>query len=94
MASSTMPFAKFPPKYVGTLTAATNANDLEDGFYYIGGDLPVNGPTGATWSFLYCISVGSLKQQYIFKPVSGIWMREYSGNPAAWQQWKHVWVET
>lgn len=79
-----------PSTYKGIIGSNDDANSLaSDGIYYMGGDLPLNVPSGMVYCFLYQVSNGAIKHQYIFRPVSGgIAIREKSGSPTAWQTWR------
>jgi len=79
-----------PGTYKRSLQNTDDLNNIADGVYYITNVLPSNSPgSDVQYSLLMQVSSSIIKHQYIIKPVSGgIWVREYSGNPAAWQSWK------
>lgn len=79
-----------PSTYKGIIGSSDDANSLaSDGIYYISDSVPLNVPPGMVWCFLYQVSNGAIKHQYIFRPVSGgIAIREKSGSPTAWQTWR------
>lgn len=79
-----------PSTYKGIIGSSDDADSLpSDGIYYISDSLPLNVPSGMVWCFLYQVSNGAIKHQYIFRPVSGsIAIREKSGSPTAWQTWR------
>lgn len=82
-----------PATYKRSLTTSDDLNNLADGTYFITNNLPLNVPSGYSieYSLIYQISSSVIKHQYIIKPFSRIvLMREYSGNPAAWQAWKDL----
>lgn len=81
--------------YRRTFGASDNLNLLNDegtGIYTIGNDLPQNAPAGYTWSMLIQIKRTDIFiHQYIIKAEAGaILMREYSGSPQSWGDWKIV----
>ena len=87
------------PQIRRTLAATDDLNSLTEstnGMFsvlYIGSATPVNAPTGMTWALLYQIVVNNTNMihQLIVKPVTAeVWMREYSGNPASWTEWKCI----
>ena len=81
-----------PSTYKGIIGSSDDADSLaSDGIYYISGDLPLNVPSGLVYCFLYQVSNGAIKHQYIFRPVSGtVVIREKSGSPVAWQRWRFI----
>ena len=76
-------------------TASDNLNLLGsegNGIFTIGNDLPQNAPAGYTWSMLIQIKRSDIFiHQYIIKPeVGAVLVREYSGNPQVWGDWKYI----
>ena len=67
-------------------------NVTESGIYYTGGRTLINAPvTNYDWAFVIVIKQLSITHQYFIKPVAGIiCVREYSGSPAAWCEWKNI----
>ena len=49
----------------------------------------------ANWSILFnvCVSDNGYTAQMVFTHL-GIWARLYSGNPLAWEAWRHVTLTT
>lgn len=78
-----------------TFTASDNLNAINNegtGIYAIGNELPQNAPSGYTWSMVIQIKRTDIFiHQYIIKAEAGaILMREYSGSPQSWGNWKLV----
>lgn len=79
-----------PATKKGALSSSDDANSISDGIYYLTNSLPLNVPSDMQYCFLIQISNSYIKQQIIFRPVSGdIRFREYSGTPV-WQAWQGV----
>lgn len=82
-------------KLLGYRETLANNTDLdnvvETGIYYTADSTLSNAGTNYNWSYLIVISNGSLIHQYIIKPYQKFMiMREYSGYPATWKDWKQV----
>ena len=79
--------------YKGKLTSADDLDTMYGanyaGYYQIEGSnaLPQHYPNnGWTWCYLVVLA-GSMTEQYIFRPTTGILARPRWGNPVAWDNW-------
>ena len=79
-------------QFRGNLTSSHDLNNLSgDGFWRIEGTAPLHSPSNATWSFVWQVAYGTLAHQYFFKPAANALMvREYSGNPQVWSEWRSI----
>lgn len=71
--------------------AYSKSNDFDNitdsGIYYIKNETFTHGPSNTiSWSYMIVLHFESLISQVIFRPVSGITMREHSGG--TWHAWK------
>ena len=80
----------------GYLDNNTDLNNVtEKGIYSTGNRTLTNAPvSNYDWAFLIVLNQNNVTQQYFIKPVAGaICVREYTGSPAKWSEWKKMYIE-
>ena len=79
--------------FKGTLSSSiTDLNNATTpGIYQLDGADRTNVPSGTyKWRFLVVLSVGAIKEQFVFGNASVVFFRGYSGSPGVWGSWHAI----